>query len=174
MFNSIVVAFDGSAHATRALEIGALLASREQVPLGIVYVIDTQHMAMPAGLRQLTESEHLLQPVSMMSINFESAPAEVMKSMAENAARSERAMHQFADYMIEQARRVAGEAGVEDVETVVVDGNPAKQIIAFAKTRGADLIVIGSRGFGALKSLALGSTSNKVAQLADCTCLTVK
>jgi nucleotide-binding universal stress UspA family protein len=97
-----------------------------------------------------------------------------MKSMAENAARSERAMQQFADYMIEQARRIAGEAGVEDVETVIVDGNPAKQIIAFAKTRGADLIVIGSRGFGALKSLALGSTSNKVAQLADCTCLTVK
>jgi len=174
MFKSIVIAFDGSAHATRALEIGALLASRDQVPLGVIYVIDTQHMAMPGGLRQFAESEHLLEPVSMMSINFESAPADVMHTMAENAAKSERAMHQFADYMIEQARRVAGEAGVEAVETVIVDGNPAKEIIAFAKARVADLIVIGSRGFGALKSLALGSISNKVAQLADCTCLTVK
>ena len=131
-------------------------------------------MAMPGGLRQLAESEHLMEPVSMVSINFESAPAEVMQTMTENAAKSQRAMHQFADYMIEQARRIASEAGVKDVKTVIVDGNPAKEIIAFANNREADLIVIGSRGFGALKSLALGSTSNKVTNLADCTCLTVK
>jgi nucleotide-binding universal stress UspA family protein len=35
MFKSIVVAFDGSAHASRALETAAKLAAREQAPLGV-------------------------------------------------------------------------------------------------------------------------------------------
>lgn len=174
MFNSIVVAFDGSAQALKALEIGAALASREEVPLGIIYVIDTQHMAMPDGLREMAEAEHLMEPVSMMPINFQSAPADLMKSMEKNAAESVRALKYFADFIIKQAKRGASEAGAKDVETSVAGGNPAKEIITFANARKADLIVIGSRGFGALKSLALGSTSNKVAQLANCTCLTVK
>ena len=40
--------------------------------------------------------------------------------------------------------------------------------------RGADLIICGSRGFGRLKSVLLGSVSQKITQLAECSCLTVK
>jgi nucleotide-binding universal stress UspA family protein len=47
-------------------------------------------------------------------------------------------------------------------------------VVAFAIDRNADLIVCGSRGFGRMKSLLLGSTSHKIAQLAQCSCLTVK
>ena len=40
MFDSIVVAYDGSASAERALEAGSKLAAGKQARLGIVYVID--------------------------------------------------------------------------------------------------------------------------------------
>jgi nucleotide-binding universal stress UspA family protein len=44
---------------------------------------------------------------------------------------------------------------------------------AFAKAQAADLIITGRHGFGPLKSLLLGSTSHKVTQLAECSCMTV-
>lgn len=53
-------------------------------------------------------------------------------------------------------------------------GDPASEILATAEKVGADLIVIGSRGLGALKGVVLGSVSQKVAQLAACPVMIVK
>ena len=53
-------------------------------------------------------------------------------------------------------------------------GDPADQIVRAAARHGADLIVMGRRGYGDLKGLLLGSVSHKVCRLADCACLTVK
>jgi nucleotide-binding universal stress UspA family protein len=63
--------------------------------------------------------------------------------------------------------------GVKKAKWMVVRGNPAEEIVKFAKNKNIDLIVIGSRGFGKIKGLILGSVSNKVCQLAECSCLTV-
>ena len=52
MFKSIVVAFDGSAHAGKALEIGATLAAQEQAALGIIYVVDASHMEISPEIRK--------------------------------------------------------------------------------------------------------------------------
>jgi nucleotide-binding universal stress UspA family protein len=53
-------------------------------------------------------------------------------------------------------------------------GVPAEIIVAFAHRQEADLIVIGSRGRGALTSLLLGSVSNSVAHHAHCSVLVVR
>lgn len=53
-------------------------------------------------------------------------------------------------------------------------GDPATEILATAGRLGADLIVIGSRGLGALKGVVQGSVSQKVAQAAACPVLIVK
>ena len=46
-------------------------------------------------------------------------------------------------------------------------GHAANEIVAEAKERGADVIVMGSRGRGDLAGLLLGSTAHKVIHLAD-------
>jgi nucleotide-binding universal stress UspA family protein len=53
-------------------------------------------------------------------------------------------------------------------------GDPAQEILATIQKEQIDLIVIGSRGFGTLKGVLMGSVSQKVAHLAPCPVLIVK
>jgi nucleotide-binding universal stress UspA family protein len=48
------------------------------------------------------------------------------------------------------------------VERVVVEGDPARQIVATARSRNVDLMVLGARGLGAIGRLLLGSVSETV------------
>jgi len=174
MFKSIVVAFDGSPHASRALEIGAGLARQGKLPLGIIYVIDRSHMNVSEEMRKMGEIEHLIEPAQKMVVSFENAPATMMNSLAQANADSQAAMFHYADFLVEQAAASATKSGVEQVETRAALGDPAEEVVAFAKDVKADLIICGSRGFGKLKSMLLGSVSHKIAQLAECSCLTLK
>lgn len=174
MFKSIVVGFDGSAHATRALEIGADISQRENAALGIIYVIDAAHMHLPEESRRMGEIEHLIEPAPKMMVNFENAPATMVSSMARASEDSQAALFQYADYLVGEAVASCQEAGAKNAESKVVLGDPAEQIIEYARERNADLIITGSRGFGKLKTLLLGSTSQKINQLAECSCLTMK
>lgn len=174
MFQSIVVAFDGSAHASRALEIGAGLAAQGKIPLGLIYVIDRSHMSIPEEMRKMGEIEHLFEPARKMVVNMDNAPATMMSSVAQANADSQAAMFHYADFLVDQAGKSAKQAGVKQVEVKVALGDPAEEVIAFAGDRKADLIISGSRGFGKLKSMLLGSVSHKIAQMAECSCLTVR
>ncbi len=56
-------------------------------------------------------------------------------------------------------------------ERVVHAGSPAEVILGVAEERAADVIVVGHRGFGAVKRLILGSVSSKLAHHARCAVL---
>ena len=174
MFKSIVVAYDGSAHAGRALQTAARLASQEQASLGIVYSIDADHVEISSELRKMGEIEHIIEPVPKMVMDLESAPPNLVNTMSQASAESEKAMLQYAEFLVGEARKSALEWGAEEVDTRVVLGDPAEVVVEYASEREADLIVCGSRGRGRLKSLLLGSTSHKINQLAACSCLTVR
>lgn len=66
------------------------------------------------------------------------------------------------------ARTAATEAGARDVETVVVEGNPAAEIVRIAAERKIDLIVMGSHGRGGISRAILGSVADKVMRTAHC------
>jgi nucleotide-binding universal stress UspA family protein len=67
----------------------------------------------------------------------------------------------------------ATEAGVQ-AEFEYLEGDAADAIVAAAQQRQADIIVVGSRGLGALRSLVLGSVSREVVDRADRPVLIVK
>ena len=64
-------------------------------------------------------------------------------------------------YALEEAAQLAAEQDVE-VRFEVFAGNPADEIVAYADSIDADLIVVGSRGRGAVAGALLGSVSQGV------------
>ena len=67
-----------------------------------------------------------------------------------------------ADYTpLEEAVRVAEERGVRATAKLLV-GDPADEIVAYADSIDADLVVVGSHGRGAIASAIIGSVSRGV------------
>lgn len=72
-----------------------------------------------------------------------------------------------AQFELDRALDAADTTGlIAPVERVVMAG-PAAQVILHA-AKGADLVVLGSRGLGGFKGLLLGSVSHQVARHAPC------
>ena len=61
-----------------------------------------------------------------------------------------------------------------NVNVLVRTGSPAEEIVDAAKHVGADLIVMGSRGLSGVRSVLLGSVSDRVLHLAHCPVLVVR
>lgn len=66
------------------------------------------------------------------------------------------------------------EAGVKNVEKIVVRGVPFVEIIKTAKEKNADLIVIGTHGRTGIDHMLFGSTAEKVVRKSPCPVLTVR
>ncbi len=64
--------------------------------------------------------------------------------------------------------------GAEQVQVIILHGNPADRIAEYAEYSSSDLIVIGSRGHGAVKRAILGSTSSAVASNSKHSVLIIK
>ena len=74
---------------------------------------------------------------------------------------------------LQNARELLNQVGLAYQFHIVV-GEPAEIIVNFAKEKLFDWIVIGPRGMGVVKSLLLGSVTNKVMQLSPVPVLLVK
>jgi nucleotide-binding universal stress UspA family protein len=59
------------------------------------------------------------------------------------------------------------------VATHVVVGRPDDEIVRFVEERGADLLVMGTRGHGGMKRFLLGSVADHVVRQANCPVLVV-
>ena len=80
----------------------------------------------------------------------------------------------MGDAIIHSIEKKGKEKGISHLKSAVQIGEPADKIIEYANANGIDMIVMGSRGLGPIRLLLMGSVSNKVCNLANCTCVTVK
>lgn len=144
MLKSILVATDASPAANRALTLAIDIAVKHEATLEIVYVI--RDLQIPAELRGMAEVE-----------NMAGARGDVLMFVAEQ--------------VLGDARERARTGGVGEVRTHVGKGDPAGAIIAQAKRRRCDLIVLGTRGLSTTRGALLGSVSRKVANLCKMNCL---
>ncbi len=83
--------------------------------------------------------------------------------------------HPSGDVMdvINEVLGQATERGLE-AEYQILVGNTAEEITKLARDRDVDLIVLGSRGLGAVRGVLLGSVSHAVVTHAACPVLVVK
>ena len=88
----------------------------------------------------------------------------------EDAAEIER---EWAQRMAAAAEAVAHDVGVE-AEKIIRHGSPGKEICAAARERDAELIVIGSHGWGAVGGALFGSVSSYVLHHAPCPVVVVR
>ena len=77
------------------------------------------------------------------------------------------------DALFDEAKALAEDEDLE-IDTHYVMGDPAVQIVKTAEQGNYQLIVMGSRGLGAIKGIVMGSVSYKVLQLSHCPVLIIK
>jgi nucleotide-binding universal stress UspA family protein len=74
---------------------------------------------------------------------------------------------QEAPGMLEKAAELVRQSGLP-VTTKVLQGAAKERVVEEAEAWGADLVVVGSHGYGAVKRFVLGSVSHAVAMHAPC------
>lgn len=142
----ILLASDGSDNALRAAEFTAGLVS--MAPAIKVTVLVVNEM-----LEKMKYYSPLRSPVIFEEVEI------LFKDKTQDAL--DRTIKVFKELEIE-------------VDGIVKVGNPAQDVVDFAREEGFDQIVVGSRGMGSLKGIVLGSVSSKIVQLAGCPVTVVK
>jgi nucleotide-binding universal stress UspA family protein len=125
MFRNILVAWDGSEHAKRALGEAVDLARTQDARLTLLTVAAPLHV-WPGYVPPISEADLI-------------SAAETI--LAEGEA------------LVPEGIPVSGRTA---------SGDPGMELLKRAKAAGHDLIVMGSRGRGAVRSAVLGSVSHSV------------
>jgi len=176
MKQHILVATDGSDAAMKAVDLVAELAARFEVPLTIGHVL--QFGRPSKELKRMADVEHIVESVNRKSkLDFEllsgSGGGDIFAT-SRPASDTVRAITLIGEEILSRAADRARELGVKQVDTRTADDDPADGILKMADEVGADMIVVGHRGLGRLKTLLVGSVALKVTQHAACTVVTVR
>ena len=143
----ILVAYDGSAHSKEALSWAVDLSVISGAPVIAVKVVEPVEMNRAYALYEA---------------GYGATLAERFDEMRKLDAQ------QMKDAMDAGKRK-----GVE-VKTEILRGNVAAAIIDYADKNGADLIVAGTKGHGALAELLMGSVTRNLVSLSHLPVLVVK
>jgi len=145
----IVLADDGSASGNTAAGVLEALPLPAQLPITVLSVSDT-------GLPYATAAAPGL---------YDRAIESYVRSRADARAETQ----EIADAAATRLRLAGYRA-----TAVVHDGDPAHEIVEYAKDHGTGLLVLGTRGNTGLKRLLLGSVARNVLLHAPCSVLIVR
>jgi nucleotide-binding universal stress UspA family protein len=142
---TILLATDGSDEAKLATEAATELSRETGSEVHLVYVLPT-----PAQL-----------------IGHHVYSDEIRESLIGGAQRD------AETFLKEQAEQIGSDGG-KVAETHFRSGDPDKEILRAAEALGVGLIVIGSRGLGAVSRMLIGSVSDSIVRHAHCPVLVVR
>ncbi len=174
MLTTILVSTDGSDHAEKAVDLAADIAQKYGSRVVLLHVLLQAEAAI--DLKHMAEVEHLLEtgsagtPTTPAGLSPEAFP---LTGIGERTLPT-RTLERIGEHILGRAESKLRQKGVTNISTQTRNGDAATCILDLAEKENANLIVIGSRGLGSLKGLLMGSVSQKVAQLAPCTCMTVR
>jgi nucleotide-binding universal stress UspA family protein len=83
------------------------------------------------------------------------------------------ALKAIAEPLLENAREKIEKAGLS-IETVLLTGNPYREILDAARRSGVDMIVMGTHGRTGVEHFLMGSVAERVIRLAACPVMTVR
>jgi nucleotide-binding universal stress UspA family protein len=147
IFSKIVVAVDGSESSNKVYNMAAQLAKLSNGKLIIVHVVVVPPLPLSGGLFYPDVSG-----IDKIRIDLEEAGRRLLQNYSEKSTN---------EYSIE-------------VETTLAHGYPPDVIVREANAKGADLIVVGSRGFSGAKQFFIGSVPNSVLHHSSIPVLLVK
>jgi nucleotide-binding universal stress UspA family protein len=144
-YRRIVVGTDGSATASVAVQHAAALAAACGSELLIVTAFQPHRSAAIA----------------------EDIPEDLEWAVSDSAAAAQH---------VGDAARIAAESGIRPdlVHIIAEAGDPADALVGVAEARGADVIVVGSKGMNSASRFLLGNVPNKVSHHAPCDVLIVR
>lgn len=136
MFENILIATDGSKHSEHAAQMGIELAKLSKGKVTAIYVADVGRYFVP---------------ISDVGFNMASGAIDSIRSSILKSG--ETALTSIED--------IAKNAGVP-IESKVIEGRPAEDIIKLAEDSKMDVIVMGSIGKTGIEKFLLGSVAEKV------------
>lgn len=148
MHKHVLIPVDGSDHSFKALDVAADLARTYGSKLTILHVVPSNEV--PEGLQRWAKTEQFLDPPQAI---YEQA---------------------IADRILEAAESRLKGKDIRSIQRASERGDAAKKILEVAKRKGADLIVLGTRGLSDFQGLVLGSVAHKVTHAAPCMVVTVR
>lgn len=141
MFQTVVIATDGSESAGRAVRMALDLAGRFDATAHAVYVVDSGELqASPDSYR------------------------------ADLADALETAGGKALSYVEDHADEAAG----CEVVTAVREGDPARELVAYAESVNADVVATGTRGRHGDHAFLLGSVAEALVRRSEIPVLTVR
>ena len=141
----VLIATDGSKYSKNAIEATARLARSGVMPEAVL-------------------------------VHVRSWPVLYGEASVASLEQIEQAEKTYQDHLLAdaQAQAQALGAGLTGATKVAAQGEPAAEIVRAAQECGADLIVMGTHGRGALGSLFIGSVAQRVVHLSKVPVLLVK
>jgi len=149
LFQRIVVAVDGSDSSDKVFDVAAQLSKLSGGKLFVIHVI----MPLPG--------------LGILEYHYDTSMIEKLQQELE-----ERGKKLLSKYFVEAKEKY----NISKIETILAQdvSSPAEAILTEAKSKAADIIIVGSKGFSGVKQFFIGSVPNSVLHQASIPVLLVK